>query len=103
MRLTFVAVSVFPHFRRLHTGYWRLGSSKRLVGTWSPLGTAFNTRAETLSQPRNQKSESVGLFKIPELHDHSGFSVLLVFILSVFSFEYIVIVFVISVLNSWSA
>jgi hypothetical protein len=84
MRLTSLAVSVLPNFRRLHTFQWSGGSLRRLVGTWSPLGAAFNARkADQLSQPRNLKSDSVGLFQIPELHDHSGFSVLLVLMIDV--------------------
>lgn len=52
-----------------------LSYQRRFVATWSPLGTAFNTRPEKkLSFSLGR--QNVGLFKIPELTEFSGFFLL---------------------------
>ncbi|XP_043477503.1 mitochondrial intermediate peptidase [Leptopilina heterotoma] len=47
----------------------------KYVSTWSPLATAFNSKA-TPDLELNNKNKEVGLFNIPELKDAAGFEIL---------------------------
>lgn len=87
MRLSFMKIAKIPHLKHINVNVFGKSGvdQKRCVGTLSALGTAFNAYPNKLPQSVG-KSNNIGLFGIPELYHHTGFSIILVNHYYVFNF-----------------